>query len=261
LALPGVGRYTAGALGSVCFGLEEPIVDGNVARILTRIFGIDTPLPDVATQKQLWRLAERLVVGERPGDFNQSMMELGALVCRVKSPACEDCPAQAQCFAYDKGLVEQLPCIPRKTPPRRTELVAVVASRGDQVALLRGDKALFGGLYGLPMSPLEPAAPGRDEDAWLAGAQSALASAGVRARLGASHVGEVLHVLSHRRMVVRVYRATHARLAAGSPARLLRVDTGGQVQDAEVGIARLTQKLLGAARGGAGATSVAAARS
>lgn len=246
LSLPGVGRYTAGALGSVCFGLEEPIVDGNVARILTRLFGITTPLPDRVTQGRLWDLAEQLVVGERPGDFNQSMMELGALVCTVKSPACDTCPVREACVARQQGIVHELPRIPRKAPPRLAGLVAVVARHGADVAMLRGDQALFGGLYGLPMASLDE----RDDGAaHREAAEQALAAAGVGARLGTEPVGEIQHVLSHRRLRVVVFTATHARITATGSARLLSLDARGEVGAGDVGVAKLTRKILALAGG------------
>lgn len=245
LSLPGVGRYTAGALGSVCFGLEEPIVDGNVARILTRLFGITTALPDRVTQARLWELAEQLVVGERPGDFNQAMMELGALVCTVKSPGCDACPARDLCVARAEDMAHELPRIPRKAPPRPTSLVAVVATRGSEVALVRGDKSLFGGLYGLPMGPCETA---DGDEALLAAAHDALAAAGVSARVASEPVGEVQHVLSHRRLRVIVFTATHARIAGDEgAARLLPLGANGQLASADVGVAKLTVKVLAAA--------------
>jgi A/G-specific adenine glycosylase len=241
LSLPGVGRYTAGALGSVCFGLEEPIVDGNVARILSRLFGIATPLPDRVTQVRLWDLAEQLVVGERPGDFNQAMMELGALVCTVKSPGCETCPARDLCVALEQGIAHELPRIPRKAPPRPTSLVAVVATRGSEVALVRGDKSLFGGLFGLPMAPLESGEELAELDV---AARVALSTAGVSARVGSEPVGEVEHILSHRRLRVITFTATHARITGNDgAARLLPLSAGGLV-GADVGVAKLTQKVL-----------------
>ncbi|MBK6809652.1 MAG: A/G-specific adenine glycosylase [Sandaracinaceae bacterium] len=247
LSLPGVGRYTAGALGSVCFGLEEPIVDGNVARILTRLFGITSALPDRVTQVRLWDLAEQLVVGERPGDFNQAMMELGALVCTVKSPGCDACPARDLCVARQQGIAHELPRIPRKAPPRPTSLVAVVATRGAEVALVRGDDSLFGGLYGLPMAPLESS----EAHAPLhAAANGALMVAGISARVSSEPVGEVQHILSHRRLRVIVFTATHARITGSDgPARLLPLGADRQLDGAEVGIAKLTHKVLAVAAG------------
>ncbi|MFT5358286.1 MAG: A/G-specific adenine glycosylase, partial [Polyangiales bacterium] len=92
LSLPGVGRYTAGAIGSIAFEREEAIVDGNVARVLSRVHRISHELQSTASNKALWVHAEALVRGKRPGDLNQSLMELGALVCTPTSPKCGECP-------------------------------------------------------------------------------------------------------------------------------------------------------------------------
>ena len=117
--------------------------------------------------------------------------------------------------------------------------------------MLRGDQALFGGLYGLPMAPLE--APD-DSSSHHAAAEQALAAAGVMARLGSNPVGEVQHVLSHRRLRVVVFTATHARIASegtsGDPsARLLTLDARGELGGGDVGVAKLTRKILALAGG------------
>ncbi|MBC7172514.1 MAG: A/G-specific adenine glycosylase, partial [Polyangiaceae bacterium] len=103
LALPGVGRYTAGAIGSIAFGKPEPIVDGNVARVLSRVRFIETPPGRADTERRLWDEAERLVYGERPGALNQALMELGATVCTPSSPRCTECPIARACAARSKG--------------------------------------------------------------------------------------------------------------------------------------------------------------
>ena len=94
--LPGVGRYTAGAIASVAFGLPEPILDGNVRRVLARIFAVDgVRLGPAAEERELWGLAASLVQGSAPGDLNQALMELGALICTPRAPACPACPCPA----------------------------------------------------------------------------------------------------------------------------------------------------------------------
>ena len=240
LALPGVGRYTAGAIGSVAFGREEPIVDGNVARVLSRVDGIETPLPAAATQRALWGLAGELVIGDRPGDLNQAMMELGALVCTPRSPSCDTCPIAESCVARREGRVESLPRIPKKKKPRRERWVAVVATVKRQVAMVRGEAALYGGLHAPPMVAL---ASGESEpDA----ARRALAEAGVQARLEDAPRGEVSHILTHKRLTVVVFRATRARVAKRATSTRL---VGYAAADRpDVGVARLTEKLLERAR-------------
>ncbi len=112
--LPGVGRYTAGAIGSVAFGLPEPVVDGNVARVLSRLHEIDTPLGKAATEKRFWSEAEKLVAGPRPGDLNQAVMELGATICTPQNPACHECPLRDGCLARASGRQAELPAPERR---------------------------------------------------------------------------------------------------------------------------------------------------
>ncbi|RPH68519.1 MAG: A/G-specific adenine glycosylase [Myxococcaceae bacterium] len=150
-ALPGFGRYTVGAVASIAFGRAVPLVDGNVARVLARLFGIEGSSGDVAREKQLWALAGTLVEGERPGDWNQALMELGATVCRPEQPTCLLCPVRARCVALASGRVADIPA--RKAPPRRLalHLALAAARRGDAVLLVRRDgTGLFGGLWELP---------------------------------------------------------------------------------------------------------------
>ncbi len=229
LGLPGVGRYTAGAIGSIAFDRPEPIVDGNVARVLSRVHGVDTPLGRRDTEKRLWAEAEALADGPRPGDLNQALMELGARVCTPTSPRCDDCPI-SRCVARDTGKQSSLPVPRPKKAPKRVALCAVVARRGDRVALTKRAGALFGGLHGVPTAEGETRAEAR----------AALKEAEVSARLGKEPVARLEHVLTHRRLDVRVWRATGARSVA---ARLFSVEELSQV-----GISSLTRKILDAAR-------------
>ncbi len=114
LALPGVGRYTAGAIASIAFNVPAPIVDGNVVRVLTRLHAIQDDPAQPAVQRQLWSLAEAAVDPKRPGDFNSSLMELGATVCTSRSPRCLTCPVRRHCAAKAAGLEETIP------PPKQT---------------------------------------------------------------------------------------------------------------------------------------------
>lgn len=236
LALPGVGRYTAGAIGSIAFDAPEPVVDGNVARVLTRLRRIETPLGKAATEAALWRHAAELVEGSRPGDLNQSLMELGALVCTPTGPRCPRCPVRRWCAG--RPIAERLPVPRRKTKVRRVELVAVVATRArpTRVWLERADGELFGGLWSVPT--LE--APATPE-----GARRALRAAGVKARLRPEPCGELVHVLSHRRLVVRVYRATAATASARPDLAL--VERARLADDR--GVSALTTKILDVALG------------
>lgn len=155
-SLPGFGRYTAGAVASIAFGLEAPAVDGNVARVLSRLLLIEGAPGDKAREAALWAAAGALVVGPRPGDLNQALMELGATVCLPSSPRCLLCPVQAGCGALAAGRVQELPR-PKKAAPRKVlELAVAVAHRDGRVLLARRTEGgLFGGLWEMPCAPIE----------------------------------------------------------------------------------------------------------
>jgi len=132
LALPGIGRYTAGAICSIAFGQPKPILDGNVIRVLTRVFGIAGDPKERATNEKLWALAEQLVRrSNHPGTLNQALMELGALVCTAKNPRCELCPITTQCVAFKTNRIHKFPQIPRRAPATaRTFHAFIINKRG-----------------------------------------------------------------------------------------------------------------------------------
>jgi len=181
-SLPGVGRYTAGAVASIAFGREEPIVDGNVRRVFARLLDRAEP-----TDAELWDLAGRIVGGKRPGDLNQALMELGALVCTPRSPGCGTCPVRAECAARAAGTVDDRPArkVARAVPVEHHGVAVVV--RGERVLLVqRPDGGRLAGLWEFPGAcreageeALEAAARAYTEG--IRGAGSADASAGTGA--------------------------------------------------------------------------------
>jgi A/G-specific adenine glycosylase len=243
-ALPGVGRYTAGAIGSIAFGLPEPLVDGNVARVLSRVHGIDTPQGRADTERALWAHAGRLVPGPRPGDLNQALMELGATLCTKHAPECARCPLKRHCVAARQGRTAELPAVRARKPPRAVELGAllVVSGRGagTRVWLARGERSLFGGLWNLPSV----------ESHARAELQTALAALGLRGRLSAAPVGALQHVLSHRKLEVQLWRVDGARGKSGETLQPFALEALPGV-----GTSSLTRKLL--ALGGVGAIAPA----
>jgi len=140
LTLPGVGRYTAGAVASVAYDTPAPIVDGNVARVYARFYGLTNAVDRPDTLKTLWSLAEANVAATTsPRDFNQSVMELGALVCTPKSPGCLTCPLRDNCSALASGDVDRLPIkTPKKKPVAVTHRVLALYR-----STRRGDRYLF----------------------------------------------------------------------------------------------------------------------
>jgi len=157
LMLPGVGRYTAGAIASIAYNTRAPILDGNVARVLSRLCLIDTPINATDTQKNLWSTAELLVPAgtsaspSRPGDFNQAMMELGALVCTKANPSCDTCPLKKQCQALEAGRVAQVP-VPakRKAPTQVDHHILAVYRHGRVLFEQRPANGLWSNMWQLP---------------------------------------------------------------------------------------------------------------
>mgnify|MGYP002778220979 FL=1 len=145
-ALPGVGRYTAGAVMSIAFALPEPIVDGNVRRVFARL--LDLPAP---TDTELWDSAASIVEGERPGELNQSLMELGATTCTPRAPACERCPVEEFCLARTHGTERDRPRSRVKPPiPTEEHAVAVVMHAGKLLLVKRPDRGRLAGMWEFP---------------------------------------------------------------------------------------------------------------
>jgi A/G-specific adenine glycosylase len=149
LELPGIGRYTAGAVASFAFNLPAPILDANVSRVLARLLNLEIPIDREPGKSTLWELAERLVAGPEPGVFNSAIMELGALVCTPRLPACDRCPVRSDCRASNPES------IPRKSV--RAETVQRHENyrwirRGDQVLLRKCAGPRWKGLWTLPLA-------------------------------------------------------------------------------------------------------------
>ncbi|MFO1501138.1 MAG: A/G-specific adenine glycosylase [Verrucomicrobiota bacterium] len=160
LALPGVGPYTAGAISSIAFDEPQPILDGNVIRVLTRSFGIKGQVRRSSVKARLWRLAGALVeeAQRQPANhcrpcatFNQSLMELGAVVCRPRDPACETCPLESACCARRNGNIESLPNLGARPATQQRECIAfVVAWRSRFLVQQRPATAVNGDFWEFP---------------------------------------------------------------------------------------------------------------
>ena len=207
-ALPGIGRYTAGAILSIGFGLEEPVVDGNVRRLLSRLLLTANPAggPSAASlaapsPSLLEAQARALLRGAPPADFNQALMELGALVCRPASPLCPECPLARQCRARLLGIQEQVPP-PRRRPPARRETRAVVLVRGGRGVLLERAQGpgTPRGVWDLPGVLLPP---GADARRYL---ERHLRERGLRVVVGAP-LSTVEHTITFRKIRSTAYEA------------------------------------------------------
>lgn len=188
LTLPGVGPYTAAAIAAIAFDQPAVVVDGNVERVMARLFAVQTPLPPA--KPELVAFASRLTPQDRPGDYAQAVMDLGATICSPRSPACGICPLIDICAARRAGIAADLPrklAKPEK-PTRRG--VVWVGFRGDQILVERREgRGLLGGMLGFP------------GDGWdgKGGAEPLEADW--------QDVGEVKHTFTHFHLVLRVMRA------------------------------------------------------
>ena len=204
LSLPGIGRYTAGAIASIAFGLNEPVLDGNVMRVLSRLFNIHDVLQDTATQKSLWALAEKLLPAGRPGDFNQAMMELGAMVCTPRSPECDTCPLRARCRARKAGCQAELPNKKKpKAVPHYTIVAGVIRNARGQILIdRRPPTGMLAGLWEFPGGKVEPG-----ETLEQALAREVMEEVGLTV-----DIGELLdvteHAYSHFRITLHTFACT-----------------------------------------------------
>lgn len=200
-ALPGIGAYTAGAIASIAFGLEAPLVDGNVERILARHFAIEGDPKATANQKQFWALAGALVKGERPGDFNQAMMELGATICTPKKPACLLCPVRQRCEAFALGEVLAYPGkVARKAPREEVAQVALLWAPGEDgqlevFACQRPEDGLLAGMWEFLVFE-------GDEEGLKA---QVMVWTGLEPSEPAQRLGDVVHVFTHIRLTMQVW--------------------------------------------------------
>ncbi len=203
-ALPGVGRYTAGAVLSIAFGREEPLVDGNVRRVAAR--WRDEPEPEEAV---LWATAAALVPGERPGDLNQALMELGATVCTPRAPRCEACPVAEGCRARAAGTQEERPARRKARPvPHEDTAVAVVERQGRLLLCRRPVDARLGGMWAFPAVVRK-----RGESAAAGAVRAAREGVGIEVAAG-EEIGRVEHAFTHVRTT---YHAVRCTVVAGDP--------------------------------------------
>lgn len=154
--LPGIGRYTAGAIASMAFGLDEATLDGNLRRIFARVFDVAQPADAPAGQKLLWGLAQENLPAGRAGDYNQALMDLGAIICLPRNPTCLLCPLSELCKARIGGIQEQRPVLKlRPKIPQYTVTAAVLQREGKVLLAKRPSKGLLGGMWEFPGGKVE----------------------------------------------------------------------------------------------------------
>jgi len=212
LALPGIGPYTAGAILSLAFGQDAAVLDGNVRRVLSRLFAVDDSPRLGATRRRLWHLAEALLPSGQAGSFNQALMDLGATVCTPRDPHCGDCPLSEVCQGYHSGDPERYPARVQRRPLPHYDVAAGVIWRGDQLLISkRYTDDLLGGLWELP--------GGRQEEGETL--EECLVRE-VREELGIEIAVNALlmtvrHAYTHFRVTLHVF---HCRYLSGEPQTL-----------------------------------------
>lgn len=194
--LPGVGRYSVGAILSAALDHRLPILDGNVIRVLSRLFEVEGAADRAPVRRRLWELAEAVLPELRPGDFNQALMDLGATVCAPRDPRCGDCPLGLPCDARASGRQAELPVATRRAKVTAERRVAVHLERPDGRMLLvrRPQIGLLAGMWELPAATLRAGADPGELARRLAGGP-------VTAR------GTVEHRFSHRHWTIEVFSA------------------------------------------------------
>ena len=198
--LPGIGPYTAGAITSIGFGRKTPLIDGNIRRVFCRFFDISTPIQEREAETKLWQIAADLLPDVDPGEFNQALMELGALVCLPRNPTCSRCPLQSACLANKFDLQHDRPVRKTKKAPPHYQVAAGVIIRDDLVLVAkRPQKGLLGGLWEFPGGTQE-----KDEDLLDTLRREIKEELDLEIEVG-NHIGTFSHAYTHYSVTLNAY--------------------------------------------------------
>ena len=222
----GIGPYTAGAIASIAYDVPVPAVDGNVIRVLSRLYGIRADVSELAVRRRIEALAAGLVPAERPGDHNQAVMDLGATVCVPGTPDCARCPLSSFCDAFHAGDASDLPVLPKAKPPKTVFYAVLLVRSGNRVLMRQRTENLLHGLWCFPMVE-----GNLKEEALLSAAEKKLSlplSLPVFA-------GEARHVFTHQVWQMRLYE-TGAEASAPAPDGYVFVPVG-QLKDLPLPVA------------------------
>ncbi len=205
--LPGIGPYTAGAIASIAFGADEPVLDGNVIRVLCRLFAIRRDPRQQQTRKDLWALAGTLVPAGRAGDFNEALMDLGATICTPAAPTCDACPLADTCKALAAGSQNRLPLKTKAAPvPHHAIAVGVIVKNGRVLIDRRKNEGLLGGLWEFPGGKI-----GRGESAIAAVRREVAEEVGIEVIPDDQPFATVRHAYSHFRITLQAFLCGHVK--------------------------------------------------
>jgi A/G-specific adenine glycosylase len=203
-SLPGIGRYTAGAIASIAFDLPEPIVEANSRRVIARLAGHAGPLGSAAGDEPIWEIAAALVPQRHPGKFNQALMDVGSLVCTPERPLCETCPLAACCEAKRTGRVAEIPMKAARRAVKEIHETAVVVRRAGRVLVVRrGPGEWWEGLWDFPRVPKAAGAARRGIER-----SETLSSLACGAT---SRLGTITHTVTHHRITLDVVSCVAGR--------------------------------------------------
>jgi A/G-specific adenine glycosylase len=221
MKLPGIGRSTAGAISSIAFGRAAPVLDGNIGRVLCRVFRVRSNLTGSRTRKKLWTLAEELLLANRPfggpehsrtgspGDFNQALMDLGATVCIPRNPHCGVCPLATVCLARAHGEQDKLPVKTKRKPTPHYDVAVGIIRRGKRLLIdRRKPEGLLGGLWEFPGGKRK-----EDESLEACLAREIGEELGIRVKV-LCPLMSVPHAYTHFRITLHVYEC---RYVSGRP--------------------------------------------
>jgi A/G-specific adenine glycosylase len=210
LSLPGIGSYTAAAILSLAFGQPVPTVDGNVRRVICRLFLIQEPMDRSQTQRRVYKSAAELVPKNHVSFFNQGLMDLGSTICTPRNPSCNMCPIESRCTAKERGLQETLP-VTRKRPPlphKETTAGIIVDKQGRVLIVQRPESGLLAGLWKFPGGEKRP-----EETVQDALRRTVREELGVRVRIK-KPVTSVKHAYTHFRLTLHAFQC---RINSGRP--------------------------------------------
>jgi A/G-specific adenine glycosylase len=198
--LPGIGRYTAGAIASIAFGMDEPALDGNIRRVLTRVFDVRQPARSQAGEKRLWELADTHLPPGQAGEYNQALMDLGALICTPRQPNCTECPLNHSCKAFSLGVQAERPVKLTKEPIPHYIVSSAIIQRGEQVLIAqRPPHGLLGSLWEFPGGKVEPG-----EDLVSALKREIREELGIDVEVGSAY-GVYKHAYTHFRVTLHAF--------------------------------------------------------
>jgi A/G-specific adenine glycosylase len=208
--LPGIGRYTAGAIASIAFGKDEAVVDGNVKRVYARLFQVTEPVNTPAGEQEIWSLAEAHLPPGQAGDYNQALMDLGATICLPRKPDCSICPLAEDCLARKNNLTDQLPVKKQKNRSPHHTVTAAILHAEDGLVLIaqRPSDALLGSLWEFPGGKQEP---GEDLKACLK--REILEELQCTIQIG-DLLGTFKHTYTHFKVTLHAF---HCQLEKGTP--------------------------------------------